>query len=101
MMEQWSIQLAKLFKERNNPSPIGVVIGKVISGLPNLSVAIGDEILLDADQLIIANRLYHMHYHDDDEYHTPIPISLSVGDLVILLPTANQQMYAVIDKVGE
>ena len=100
-MEKWDIALAKMFKERNNHKPIGVVIGKVVSGLPNLSVAIGDEIILDTDQLIIANRLYNMHKHADDENHTPVPITLSVGDQVILMPTPNEQIYAVIDKVGE
>lgn len=100
-MEQWEVSFAKMFKERNNPKPIGVVIGKIINGLPNLSVAIGDEIILDSDQLIITNRLYNMHIHANDQYHTPIPITLSEGDQVILMPTPNQQIYVVIDKVGE
>lgn len=100
-MENWSVQFAKMLKERNNLSPVGIVIGKVIKGLPRLSISIGEDIILDHEQLIVANRLYHMHKHADDQYHSPISIPLSVGDRVILIPTINQQIYAVVDKVGE
>nr|WP_306220689.1 DUF2577 family protein [Cohnella sp. WQ 127256] len=95
------MRLTKLFKERNNPPPVGAIIGEVISGFPNLSVSLGDEIILDDDQLIIGNYLYRMHYHLDDLHHTPVPITLSSGDQVIMVPTANKQVYFVIDKVGE
>jgi Protein of unknown function (DUF2577) len=98
-MEQWEVSLAKMFKERNNPKPIGVEIGKVVSGFPELVISIGNEILLDSSQLIIANCIYHMHDHD--EYGSRKPIPLEVDDQVILLPMTHQQKYVLIDKVGE
>lgn len=98
-MEKWEVGLAHLFKERNNPKQTGITIGKVISGLPDLTVSLNDEIILDTDQLVIANRLYHMHRHD--EANSTINLPLVSGDKVILVPATSEQIYYVIDKVGE
>lgn len=113
-MEKWDTGFAKMFKERENKSPVGMVIGEVITGLPDLTVSINDEINLDTEQLIIANRLYTMHTHEKhtdvysvtggtviDTYYTPIPVPLAAGDKVILMPADNEQIYFVLDKVGE
>ncbi|MFD2671808.1 DUF2577 family protein [Marinicrinis sediminis] len=100
-MDKWSTVFGKMLIERNNPNPAGIIIGKVINGLPNLVVSIGDEILLDMDDLIVPNYLFHKHTHSNDEYHTPITITINAGDQIILIPTPNQQKYAVLDKVGE
>ncbi|MNP74801.1 hypothetical protein D3C76_1717380 [compost metagenome] len=54
-----------------------------------MTVSIGEEILLDADQLVIANRLYYL------------PEPLASGDEVILIPGPGGQIYYAIDKVGE
>lgn len=88
-MDKWDVQLAGLLKDRDNRPAPGAVIGKVVSGLPDLAVSIGDEILLDADQLVIANRLYYL------------PEPLAPGDEVILFPGPGGQVYYAIDKVGE
>lgn len=105
-MEKWDTGLAKMFKERDNKAQIGMLVGEVITTLPDLSVSIDEEIILDMDQLIVANRLYTMHTHEaheggSDTYYTPIPVPLAAGDKVILMPAANEQFYFVIDKVGE
>lgn len=88
-MDKWDVTLAQMLKDRDNPKPNGVTVGSVISGLPDLRISLGGEIVLDADQVIIANRLYHLE--------TP----LASGDEVILLPNASGQIYVVIDKAGE
>jgi hypothetical protein len=113
-MEQWDTGLAKMFKERENKKVEGIVIGKVITGMPELSISIGSDIILDSDQLIVSNRLYHMLKHEihiditivqgvevKDTYYVPVPVPLVVGDLVILIPQTDGQVYFVIDKVGE
>ncbi|MFD1957329.1 DUF2577 family protein [Paenibacillus thailandensis] len=83
-MEPWAVGLAKMFKDNENPKYDGATVGKVISPLPSIKIALGDEILLESDNLVIANRIYELS-----------PVS---GDSVILIP--NGQMYYVIDKVG-
>lgn len=88
-MDKWDVQLARLLKDRDNRPAPSAVIGKAVSGLPDLAVSIGDEILLDADQLVISNRLYHL------------PNPLAPGDEVILIPGPGEQIYYAIDKVGE
>jgi len=88
-MDKWDVKLAQMFKSRNNPKIPGTTLGKVISGMPALSVALGDEIILDAEDLVIANRLYHL------------PSPLNPGDYVILVPASNGQTYFAIDKAGE
>ncbi|KQX69224.1 DUF2577 family protein [Paenibacillus sp. Root444D2] len=100
-MEKWDVGFAKMLKDKKSNGSFGVTTGKIISALPDIVVQVGDEILLDSSDLIIANRLYYMHTHDDDEYHTPIPITLITGDMVILIPSSNGQTYYLIDKVGE
>ena len=85
-MDKWDIEIARLLKERDNRPQMGVVIGKVIRGLPDLSVSIGDEIILD-EELKIANRLYS--------------ITLLAGDELILMPSSDGQTFYVMDKVGE
>lgn len=88
-MDKWDVTLAQLFKDRNNPKAQGISLGKVISGLPSLSVSLGDEIILDTEDLVIANRLYHL------------PTVLTAGDYVILVPAPNGQTYYALDKAGE
>lgn len=88
-MDKWDVKLANMFKSRNNPNMPGITLGKVISAMPALSVSIGDEIILDAEDLVIANWLYH------------IPVPLTPGDYVILIPAPHGQTYYAIDKAGE
>lgn len=88
-MNRWDVELANIIKERNNPKPSGMIVGKVISGLPDLQISFGDEIILDTDQLVVANRLYSLQ------------APLADGDMVIVMPDPQGQIYFVLDKVGE
>ena len=85
-MEAWEISLARMFKERDNKPQEGAATGKIIKVSP-LSVSLGDEIILDNEDLVLSSRIYDLY--------------LKVGDLLILIPTANGQKYYVIDKVGK
>lgn len=90
------IELAKLFKERENPSVIGLQIGKVISVNP-IKIALGDKIILDADDLVISESAYYK-YDLVNGVLNKVP-KLKMKDKIILLPTNNEQTYFVIDKV--
>ncbi|WP_432662445.1 DUF2577 domain-containing protein [Wukongibacter baidiensis] len=50
-------ELAKLFKERENKSYLGPQIGKIISPLPDIQVALGDKIILTKEHLMIASHI--------------------------------------------
>jgi hypothetical protein len=51
------VELAKLFKERDNRPYLGPQVGIVVSPLPDIKVRLGDKILLTKDHLIIASHL--------------------------------------------
>ncbi|MEC0370891.1 hypothetical protein [Paenibacillus chibensis] len=86
-MESWEVQLATIFNRKAGEDPAAeAVSAKVISPLPNISLSLGDEIILDEENLIVANRIYE--------------IPLQPGDEVILLPTAGGQIFYLMDKVG-
>ena len=85
-MQDWEIQLAKLFKERNQQKVNGMTKGVVVSPLPNFRVSVGSEIVLDSDLLIVSTTVHNLD-----------PKS---GTDVILMPTSNGQKYFVLDGVG-
>lgn len=93
-MRSWDIEFAKMLKIRNNPKPNGIIVGKVVSPLPNIKVHIfNNQVLLESDKLIISNCIYINYKNEDDTY-------LITGDNVILIPTTDGQKYFLIEKVG-
>lgn len=50
-------ELAVLFKERDNKYYLGPQIGKVISPLPEIKIALGEKIILVKEHLIIASHI--------------------------------------------
>ena len=50
------VEIAKMFKERNNKNHPGIILGKVISMDP-LKIKINEKIVLDNDYLIIPEHL--------------------------------------------
>lgn len=78
------VELAMLFKERDNKQWSGVQVGKVVSGFPGIKIRLGEVILLEKDMLIFASSVVN---------------NLSVSDKVIVIPSSNEQIYYVIDKV--
>lgn len=82
------VELAKLFKNGNkNSSSANFVIGKVISPLPNLKISDGSFIILDRDNLIVTDYFYRNN------------TNIKANDLVLMIPSVDEQNYVVIDKV--
>lgn len=56
--KSWDIALAEKFKERDNPSPIGAVLGKILSPLPNISIELLNGYgVIDADKIYLSNAI--------------------------------------------
>ncbi|MCG7410569.1 DUF2577 domain-containing protein [Paenibacillus sp. ACRRX] len=85
-MENWEVELAKIFRDRDNKKSMDITAAVIIDPMPNMRIGLGEEIILDTEHLIIANRVHSL--------------ALRRGDQVILMPTSNEQVYYVIDKVG-
>lgn len=78
-------ELAKLFKERDNPSIMGIQIGKIINPFPDIKITLGDKIILDSDDLVVSETIYAK--------------TIKISDQVILIPSFDEQTYYLIDKV--
>ncbi|MBL3729278.1 DUF2577 family protein [Lysinibacillus sp. HST-98] len=87
-------EFAKMIRERDNPTIVSMTTGTVISPLPNIVIKLNDIVTLDQSKLIVAEHIY-LHY----QY--PGPTWLQSGDEVILMPTVDEQMYIMLDRVGE
>lgn len=90
------VELAKLFKERDNPNLLGIDVGKVVCVNP-LKISLGDRIVLDSDFLIVSEDAYYKYELINSSLVRNC--KLNMGDEVILIPTPNQQTYFVIDRV--
>lgn len=76
-------ELAKMLKDRDNKPYIGPQVGKVESMDPSIKVSLGDSILLESEDLIIAGSI--------------VP-ALDNGDEVILIPSGDYQTYYLLDR---
>jgi hypothetical protein len=113
----WDSELAGLFKERNNKTFSGFVIGVVKSAKP-LIISIEDgQALLDEDDLYsllsLAGMAFEALTFDVPVLHSSVTNlqakkdfkavatakSLAVGDMVALLPDKSEQQYLIIDRV--
>lgn len=57
-MDDWAVQMAKEFKDRDNVKPIGAVLGKVLSIGDNWRVAIKDgSFIIDKTNGYVSNRI--------------------------------------------
>lgn len=79
------VELAKLFKERDNVVYSGAQMGRIISPLPEIKISLGDKIILTKSHLVFASHLLNSD-------------PLETGDRVILIPNKDEQIYYVIDK---
>lgn len=56
--KSWDIAIAKKFKERDNPKPMGAVLGKIIKSLPNIEIELLDGYgFIDADKIYLSNAI--------------------------------------------
>lgn len=85
----WDVELAKLFKDRDNIEEIGVVIGKVINPLPGIEISIlNDSVIIRKEKLYICNSAK----------------VVNKGDKVLLIQNTDEQRFSIIDtikKAGE
>jgi hypothetical protein len=103
----WDIDMAKLFKDRDNKPQIGGVLGQVISMEPlRISIYEGRTIL-SSDIIFFCNNLLSnvirkatINNLTASEVEIIYKEVLSVGDYVCCLPTEDGQKFFIIDKVG-
>ena len=56
--KSWDIAVAEKFKERENPSPIGAVLGKILKSLPNISIELLNGYgVIDRDKIYLSNAI--------------------------------------------
>lgn len=79
----WDVELAKELKSRDNKTPIGAQLGKVISSNP-LEIAILD------NKAILNNN---------NSYVCSSAVGISIGDKVLCLASSDGQTFFIIDKV--
>lgn len=98
-------ELAKLFKDRNNPSIQGICIGKVLSPPPDLKIAVNG-FVFDRSDIVVAKHLINTYstnnavIGDHGQHSHELEDILQSGDQIIVIPSINNVTYFVIDKVG-
>ena len=89
----WDIELAKMFKERDNPNNIGPLIGKVVAEKP-LKISI-----LNGMVVLQERQLYKCQHIKDHYYDNIKDTDLFLNDEVFLIPAEGEQIFFIIDKV--
>lgn len=82
----WDVQMAKMFKDRDNKAPEEATIAKVVNPMPDIKLSLGDDIILEEEDLIISSRIHELILH--------------TGDDIIIIPSASGQLFYAMDKVG-
>jgi hypothetical protein len=125
----WDTDLAKKFKQRENPASIGNIVGKVISPLPDLQISILDaQVILRQDQLYCCDSVLADYSREFSSTSTGSIITttddtppitsdyvvlksltntgtitftdtLVAGDLVLLIPAQGEQIWFIVDKI--
>lgn len=97
-------ELAKLLKERENISVQGIGVGKVIGVDPVRIVFNG--FILTGNRIVVAKHLVAAYSTTDARVgdhgahvHTIVE-PLAPGESVIIIPSADNGTYFIIDKVG-
>jgi len=115
------VEMAKLFKERENKPIQGICIGKVVTAPPKLKIVVNG-FILEGSRLVISQHLLSSYKRSTsptinvgsasvgdhgDHTHT-VTISditftdtLAAGDKVIVVPSVDNSTYFIIDKVGD
>ncbi|MDP1394762.1 DUF2577 domain-containing protein [Lysinibacillus capsici] len=108
--------LAKMLKQNENPKPVSMSTGIVISPPPNAQIRLNDTVILGNNRLVFAAHVLEDYEREieleGDIRFTDSPFqrfeakevksttkdTLKEGDEVILLPTADEQLYFVVGK---
>ena len=126
-MENWEYEMAKQFKERDNPKPIGACIGKVESLSPVIISIQSGKFMLQAWQIYICNQILERettfqdyvanqsqsgkisvscnpgggNYNADGDIECNGRVHLNevwkVGDYVMVVPDESGQHFFIVD----
>ena len=114
-------EMAKILKERENPSIQGICIGKVISAPPQITIAVNGFILGSSNIVIAAHLLpsykrntsptvtvssasvgdHGSHSHSVGITDITFTDTLKAGDRVIVMVSVDDSTYFILDKVGD
>lgn len=108
--------LARMLKENENPKPVSMSTGIVISPPPNAQIRLNETVILSNSQLVFAAHILEDYEREIElegdirftdsqfqsfeakEVKSKTKDTLIEGDEVILLPTADEQLYFVVGK---
>jgi len=108
--------LARMLKENENPKPVSMSTGIVISPPPNAQIRLNETVILYNNQLVFAAHVLDdyeremvlegeirfsdspFQSYEAKEVKAKAKDTLKEGDEVILLPTADEQLYFVVGK---
>ena len=102
------VSIAKEFKNasKNAKRYEGFLLGKVVAPLPDIKIQLSEEVSLDKSNLILAANLVD-DYTKNYEMVGTNPLQkgrikftdkLKNGEILILIPSDNDNMYIVIDR---
>ncbi|MFW2490964.1 DUF2577 domain-containing protein [Clostridium chromiireducens] len=107
-MSSWENELAREFKKRDNQSPLGAVVGTVITVDPIKISILGDRVFLTADMVYMCsslinniNRSATIQINGGTATDGKITYKevLKAQDQVVCLPADGGQKFFIIDKV--
>lgn len=91
----WDIELAKLFKNRDNPNRIGAILGTVVSKDP-LKISI-----LEGNAILEKEELYITHGMLEKEYKFKLSANGGVGDITTKATTEKTEELININITEE
>lgn len=81
----WENELAREFTKRDNKSPLGAVVGTVITVNPLRISILGGNIILNSDKLYMCSNVANVILNDKDQ--------------VLCLPADGGRTFFIVDKV--
>ena len=83
-MTKYQEELAKMFKQYENPDPFEPVLGVVIEGFPNLRISIySGQVILGIDKLYMNDRLF-------DDYTRTYKLEGTLDEITINATSSNK-----------
>lgn len=101
----WNVDLAKLFKERDNKNPFGAILGDVI-GVEPLKIAIlGNKAILTEEQCYLCSSLVNNYLNKADlrvkDYSVNVTATDSNGDTLNSISVNDKNDYNIEVKFKE
>lgn len=103
-MSDWDVKIAKLFKERENQSRIGPIIGQVVAVDPvKVSIFEGNATLSGNNLYCNSSLLKHSKtcVINGEKILIEFENELNIGDKVLVIPTESEQKFFLINKLSK